>query len=695
MKKSKLTDFTKDYSSKFKTKLLKQYKDIAEGFGDQNERAEAIKDYWDIYNCQLNSRQFYDGNSQIFVPIVTDAVDAIVTRYSNQVFPKNGRYIEVVTENGERAPYAQMALTEHYIEKSNLREIIPALIRQGQVEGQYTIAITWRETKRQVTYRVTTGLDVDGEEVKGIDDFDDVREEEVTDSWPELEIIPDCDFIVLPATCDSLNEALDKGGSVTTIQRLTKTKIQEYIDEEIFNEKKGNELLASFGKANNLGRNTKKDLAHDAGIKTESGKQYALVYRTWQKIDGKLYLTYYGGEKTILSCKRNPYWCDKIDIISAPVKKLGGVIKGISPIQKVQQMQYAANDAANMGMDSAAFSLMPIVLTDPEKNPRVGSMVLNLAAIWETSPKDTQIVNFPPLWKDAFEMIGGLKNEIFQALSVNPAMIPNSSGGKKKMNQAEVANEQQVDLLTTADAVTVLEKAILTPIAERFFEYDHQFRDTNIWIKQFGELGVQAQMEEITPTEMTERYKFKWFGVEAARSAQQVQQQIAAINVMRGIPPQLYPGKKLDITPIMEILAENAFGPRLAPKVFQDMKDKLSLNPELENQMLENGFDVAVHEYDDDAAHLKSHAEAMQAVGDISGNFRTHIIKHQMQIQQKTQSMQGAPGGAPGVPGGAAPGVPGLPKPGSQPQAPAGAKGPAGAVRPDSMQDPSKMPRHF
>ena len=33
-------------------------------------------------------------------------------------------------------------------------------------------------------------------------------------------------------------------------------------------------------------------------------------------------------------------------------------------------------------------------LTDPAKNPRVGSMVLNLASIWETDPKSTQFAQF-------------------------------------------------------------------------------------------------------------------------------------------------------------------------------------------------------------------------------------------------------------------------------------------------------------
>jgi hypothetical protein len=95
---------------------------------------------------------------------------------------------------------------------------------------------------------------------------------------------------------------------------------------------------------------------------------------------------------------------------------------------------------------------MPIVMTDPEKNPKVSSMVLGLAAVWETSPNDTQFAEFPELWENAMAARQACQAQIFQTLGVNPAMIPQGHRRRHKRNQAEIANEQQVDLLTTADA---------------------------------------------------------------------------------------------------------------------------------------------------------------------------------------------------------------------------------------------------
>jgi hypothetical protein len=51
------------------------------------------------------------------------------------------------------------------------------------------------------------------------------------------------------------------------------------------------------------------------------------------------------------------------------------------------------------------------------------------------------------------------QTQIFQTLGVNPAMMPQSPAATTKRNQAEIANEQAVDLLTTADAVTCRSRA--------------------------------------------------------------------------------------------------------------------------------------------------------------------------------------------------------------------------------------------
>ena len=260
-------------------------------------------------------------------------------------------------------------------------------------------------------------------------------------------------------------------------------------------------------------------------------------------------------------------------------------------------------------------------------------------------------------------------------------------------------------MLTTADAVTVIEEGILNELVERFFEYDYQFRSEPVSVRKYGELGIRAQMEVIEPIQFDERYAFRWYGVEAARSTQQVQQQIAALNIVRGIPPELYKGHVLDMTPAIENLMENAFGPRLAPKVFKDMESDMGINATLENDMLDSGFHVHIHATDNDQLHIQKHLQGMKHTSqDVMPAYQMHIQEHQAQMEMKeqikfqqamAQSQQGQPQqGVPGSPGAAGqPGLPGQPQPGSQPAVPSGMKAPPGTIPQDQMRDPSVMPR--
>lgn len=669
------------------TECLKLYADIEKGFSDQWERANSQMDYWDIYHCQLGPKQFYSGNSKIFLPIVTDAVNARKTRFVNQIFPQSGKHIEVTAS--EDKPTALMSLLEFYIRKARLRtNAIPALIRNGDIEGQYNLYIRWVRNERHVAMRVKKKRKVDDVEIEG-DEFDDIVEQTIVHQYPTVEVIPDADILILPFTADSIESAIDQGGSVTIIRRWSKTKIRQLIRDGEIEKEAGQTLLKGMShKSQQQTPNKKKNIVDAAGIKSEGGKLNALVYETWTKIkvdgDRRIVRIYFGGEDQLLGCKLNPYWCDKIPVLSSPVEKIEGSFKGLSKIKFVETMQYAANDAVNEGMDAAAYALLPIIMTDPEKNPRVGSMVLNVAAIWETSPQSTSFAKFPDLWKDAFQIVASCKDQIFQTLSVNPAMMPQQATAPgKKPNQAQIANEQQVDLLTTADAVTSIEGEILTPMLQWFVWLDHQFRDDDMLIPSFGELGVQIQMERIEPIQMDRRFEFRWFGVEAARSMQQIQMQMAGLNMLKGIPKDLYPGYQLQLAPMISNFCENTFGARLAPRIFVDIRKQLTLEPQFENQILESGMPVQVRPMDDDAEHLKAHMEAFKEHGDLTGFLRDHMMHHQMQMQmkqaaqqQQAMQQQQPQGGGGGPPRQGA--VPGGPRPNGQ--------GPPGQIARDSIQ---------
>lgn len=669
--------------------------EILKGFANQWDRSNQILDFWDIYHCQLGPKQFYSGNSKIFLPYVHDAINARKTRFVNQIFPQSGKHVEVT--GSEDKPQGIQSLLEYYIRKSKLRtKVLPALCRNGDIEGQYTIMVHWVKNKRHVAQRIRKAKNVEGIVLDSDEDeYDDIEESTIEHAYPDVEVIPDADFLLLPVNADSIEGALFDGGSATVVRRWSKTKIKKMAQEGEIDRDRADRLLETMSnKEKNQIPDKKDSIVNALGVQTRGSRPPALVFMTWARLaiedEQRLCRIYFAADETVLSVKLCPYWCDKPNLLSAPVERVEGSFKGAPKVKFVETIQYQANDAINEGMDAAAYALLPIVMTDPIKNPRTGSMVLNVGAIWEVDPKSTQFAQFPQLWKEAVQIAQASKDQIMQTLGVNPSMMPQQATAPgKKPNQAQIANEQQVDILTTADAVTTLEGEILTPLLQFFVYLDHQFRDQAMTIRAFGRPGIAAAMEKIEPVQMDRRFEFRWFGVEAARNAQQMQMQMAGINALRSIPPQMYPGFEMQLAPVIQQWVENLFGPRIGAEVFRDAKSKLSLDPKFENQMLAEGFELMPSPADNHQEHMQSHQQAMQATGDMAGSFRTHIMRHQqmMQAQQQAQMMQQM---QQAMGGGQQPGGGGGPRPGAATQKGRN-QGPPGMVAQDRM--PGSAPR--
>jgi hypothetical protein len=346
---------------------------------------------------------------------------------------------------------------------------------------------------------------------------------------------------------------------------------------------------------------------------------------------------------------------------------------------------------AQQAADSATYSMLPIVMTDPAKNPRTSTMILNLAAVWEIDPNSTRFVEFPKLWQDGIQQIQATTSQIFQAMGVNPSMLPQQTGRPGvKRNQAEVALEQNVDILTTNQASSIVEENILTPMLGLWVDYDHQFRDRDATVRSYGEFGQIAKLETVPPLQTTTRYHFTWYGVEQARNAAQVQQQIGALNVYKGFEQVLNKaGYQLDPAALLVNSAGNAFGWRSARLLIRDMRSQLSMDPEVENQMLSEGMQATVHAFDDDVKHIRDHMPLLQIWPPGTpqhANAEMHIKFHEMSMQMKAAAMkQPQMQGQTGPPGQPQGGGPALPAPGGAAPGPREVRGPPGQIHPDQM----------
>jgi hypothetical protein len=431
---------------------------------------------------------------------------------------------------------------------------------------------------------------------------------------------------------------------------------------------------------------------------SESTYKYCLIYEVATNLvfdeDGghkEPALVYYAGPDMILGIIKSPWWSGRRPTISAPVENISGSFFGMSQIEPVKTLQWNLNDFWNMGMDSAQYSLLPIVMTDPLKNPQYQSMVMGLAAIWLTDPASTKFEQFPPIYKDAMQLCQGIKQQIWESLDVNDAMMGKMPQGRK--NNQLVGNMQQEQQINIVDHAKRYEEVMLNPLLERMFELDQQFRDKELDVETMGDVGVKAGIKKISPQQFGQTYFFRWSGTAYQMNVARQQQMIASMNVIRGIPPQLLGGKRLDVSPIIQFLVEQTFGPELGPRILIDERDLFTVPADVENTMLHNNLPVEIHEGDNHVEHIQEHDKSAKLTGDTTGAYRNHIMMHMQALQKKQQMMlgqqqqqggQGGPG-APGVPPGAAPaGVAGTPRPGAQPGMPR-PQGPAGMIPQDNM----------
>lgn len=645
---------------------------------------------WDVYNCTLNDQQKYNGTSEVYLPLVQDAVNARAKSFSRMMFPQNRNHVACISETGD-IPHARLAMMNHYIRKSGLRTLIPALFRCGDIEGTYILAVDWKSRTGNVTVRRKMAIEDEfGGPIAGTEEWQEV-EDEAREQTPEAEILATEDVIFLPTNVATTDDCEIIGRR----RRMSKKMIEQWAELGFFDKAAAKELCDNIKatRDSSQAEDAIKRAVENAGVKYDRAMELAIVYEIWclldlPKLGRRRCVFWYYGQDEVLGCIRNPFNNDRVPIFGAAREFVRGSVWGNSAIEGgVETLQYGANDAINEGMDSSQYTLNPIIMSDPAKNPRLGSVVMAMMAIWEVDPNSTKIVELPQIWKDAFQMVGALKEQIFQSMGVSPAMIPGAHvSAQKKPTQSQVAQENQSASEIVQDEVEVMESAMMDQLLRWYADLDEQFRRDDLVVPAYGRMGVQLKLERVTPIQRgMDRYTYIWIGTEAFKSAQRAQMKIAALNVMRGVPPNQLNGLVLNVAPALQELAEEMWGPEIAPRILVDPAETHSLDPQAENEMMAEGLPVPVSPLDNPKQHIMVHMAALKGADEkTKALLAAHIQQHMAAAQAKAAQIAGQ--GQPGVPGGAGqPGVAGTPRVGAQPQAPRGGQQPPGAVHKDRL----------
>ena len=194
---------------------VKLYKLIQKAYDNKEEQAQALEEYWNIYNAQPDENQQYTGNAQGYIPAVRDCLNARAKRSLKQLFPVNNRHVEAVSSDG-REPKVQMALLEHYIRKTGLKEIVRSDLIAGDVTGQWNLMVDWTANSRTVTNLVRRNpivQQIDGEDVGDLEiedptsEKEDTETEEVREEGPVVIDFATEDLAVIPPNENDLQKA--------------------------------------------------------------------------------------------------------------------------------------------------------------------------------------------------------------------------------------------------------------------------------------------------------------------------------------------------------------------------------------------------------------------------------------------------------------------------------------------------------
>lgn len=674
------------------------YASIEQMYADQDDRENNIEQNWNIFNAVRDTNQQYVGFTEIYDPIISDAIYARTRRRLMQLDPANNVHVQVIQGEGAM-PWGHMGLLEHYIRQSQLMNVVRQDLIAGDVTGQWNLFVDWERDGFSITKLVRKNPilreDPDGPPINAVgEDFDDLEEEEVVMEGPSVMAFPDVDLAVVPATVDHLRKA----ESVTVKLRLTKEGVRKLQRRGYLTEKDTDKLFDKWDKDPQKDPNLQR--VHDAGIKvdgSDSVNRYALIWLThcYLELDGKRRpaWVFWTGPNEIGGIIKCPNWDGMPPVISAAQHPVGGSFKGRPKMENCKTMQWVVNDVWAMAVDSSKYSLMPVVMTDPLSNPNWAAMVMGLAAVWPVDPSKTEFATFPQTWREAMDFADKMKGRIWETMDVNETHVGRAPAGRK--NAQQMAAMQIESNIPTMDDAKRYQNMMLEPLMERFLAMDLQYRTEELTILQKGPIGARANLEVIKPQQISQRYWLQWLGVDYQQSLARIQQQIAFINVLRGIPPQFLGGRRIEVIAMLENSANLLFGPEVAMQTIVDERNLYTVDPEVENEMLVNGFHVEVHPADNDPKHIQSHQEAAIKTGDLGLNIRAHLAAHLLQMQKKSQAAtpvgSTGPGGAPGIPGGTGPGVPGTPVGGPRPGATPGAtrtQGPPGRIPQDTMPDP-------
>lgn len=577
-----------------------------------------------LWSCLLDNAG-YVGNSSFFVPELNDQVESSVERNLTALFP-SGDFCQAIAMKSTQAETAKkitMAVQYELEEKVKIIKQYDQHLRSKILYGTAVMKQGFERKNVEVFVRNKKGKPekqlipmVNGVTARPVDIFRWYIYPEEVKTLQESEFQFE-DQIVSKKTLDGMTGLVN----LNDVTEVTNDIDHEWVDIE---------RLQMVQLTNALTR------YYNSVLLTEVWCDFKLGNGKSVPVRGII-----ANKTTVIYLKRNPFWFQESPYLASKLKERpGNIFYGFSLPDKIRSQQYQMNDIANQTMDSLNYSINPIAIIDPALAGDVNSMKVKPGAKWLGSPEGIEFRQFPDVSPSGWRAMNEIRGQIAQFSDSTPGVAPQLQGKARSATQAAIV---QSAVGTRQRISAKLEESdVLCPLAKRTHILLQQFQTEAYQIRVQGPDNGSWITETINPSDLVGDVDFVWKGESEAEKTSVYTQQLMGFYQAALQTAGIMPGE-IDFTALFKRVAKEGFKLNDIDGIFKSLRDKQTVNPEIENVALEQGQEVDIHNGDDDALHIEV-VDVLLAKDDISDEARImaarHREKHVLQMQAKQEMVQ-------------------------------------------------------
>jgi len=606
-----LKSFEKNYASdsEISDRFLDKYKSK---ISDARKNRLDLENQWlddqRLWSCILDD-QGYQGRSNIFVPELHSQIELSVEKSMSALFP-GPDIVKAIGINGtpqDKAKKIEHAVRYELEHKANIYTKHQDFERNKILFGTSIYKGGFRKDLKTVYTR-----DVNGKPIKDqVPKYYGVTWETVDlfrwYIYPETGSLLDNELI-FEDQWYPMDEVKDNEDYVNTdnMQSSTLDPNHQWVDAERY------EMVLITSAAA-----TRKDYVFLTEVWTE------FAFDGKEKVPAKAIIA---NDGTLIYLKKNQLWHQEHPYLGERyIVRPGKMFYGFSLPDKLRSPQYQINDTTNHMMDSLTYILNPITVVDPGLMGDINSMKFHPGARWFGSVEGIKPITYPDITPSGLRMVQELRGQFAQFSDTQPGVAPQLQGKARSATQANIINQnvtQRQRMMSKGE-----EASVLSPMCKLTHSFLKQFMEDDWQIKYQGAAAGEWIVENQTPSDIWGEAEWVWLGASAVEKTAVRSQQLLAFQQQALQAATVMGPGEIDLTLLLKKIASEALELNDIDDLFKSLREKKTVNPEVENTAILMGRDVYVNYGDDDKLHMKVVQELIDDKK-LSDEIRLKAIDH-------------------------------------------------------------------